>query len=82
MFLTRGIIGRGYGTVAAASGSLCRNVRACPVGIRRAGTPVTPYIILVYGVMSIMPQTLVKNGLFLVWGVVLSRGVVYDTLLQ
>jgi hypothetical protein len=38
------------------------------------------YIISVYGVMSIMPQSVPRSGLFLVWGIVLSRGVVYGML--
>jgi hypothetical protein len=83
MFHTRGIIGRSYWTIAAASGCLSqKRTTSMSVGIRRSGTPATPYIISVYGVMSIMPQIVVRNGLFLVWGVVLSRGVVYGMLLQ
>jgi len=64
MFHTRGIIGRSYWTIVAASGSLHRNVRAYPVGKGRAGTPATSYIISVYGVMSIVPQIVAKNELF------------------
>jgi hypothetical protein len=82
MFHTRGIIERNYWTIAAASGSLRRNVRACSVGKGRAGTPATSYIISVYGVMRELCHKLLQRMSFLVWGVTLSRGVVYGMLLQ